>query len=174
MCSPCYTCSSQTWQGSCLLSDVSYFHFHVSVQFLSCIPLTVTSPDGLYLMHHSCPTLCSSFPSMSLPRWPWIMFSFVSKTLYLHIQPAIPLLYCYNFPTLSLENFGHFLGVQFSYTVSGQFVTRLVLTCVSKRKGKNLCSTNDVRKAGTFIFLSVRLFQGSDLYPFWQGCSYWC
>lgn len=43
----------------------SYFHSHVSVQFLSCIPLTVTSPDELnaaqlcqYSAHH--PLLCHS------------------------------------------------------------------------------------------------------------------
>lgn len=36
------------------LTVVSYFHFHVSAQFLSCIPLTVSSPDGLYLMQQSC------------------------------------------------------------------------------------------------------------------------
>lgn len=120
MCSSCYTCSSQAWQGSCLLSQLS----PISTSMFLCSFYPVFHWQSLFQVDFTSystvvPILCSSFPSMSLPKWPWITFSFVSKTLYLHIQPVIPLLYCYNFPNLSLVNFGHFLGVQFAYTVPG-------------------------------------------------------
>lgn len=51
--------------------SVSYFHSHVSAQFLSYIPLTVTSPDGFYLMQHSCGYPLLLIPFYVTPQVTW-------------------------------------------------------------------------------------------------------
>lgn len=69
-----------------------------------------------------------------------------------------------------------FLQVQDAGTVPGQFVmwSALMWARSFKKGKKNVYSTHSIRKAETLIFLWIRLSQGSDLYLYWQGCSYWC
>lgn len=97
-------------------------------------------------------TLCSSFPSMSLPKWPGKMFSFIPLSPHPTCYPSPILLHL---PLSLLGKFWLFsrspVSIHCSWAVCNKVSSYLGSR---KREKKNLHSTNDIRKVGTFIFLS--------------------